>query len=212
MKQFLNRNSAGEELAKKLTIYKNKPCVVLAIPRGGVPVGFEVSKALNCPLGLAWVKKIGHPLMRELAIGAVSQDDSFIDYKSIVSDQYIQSEIQRIRSRFEEMKKIVQDQTEEIDLKDKILLLIDDGIATGHTILAGIHLLRKKNPAKIIVATPVAPEDAIQKLNSVADEVVVLYIPEFFTGISGFYSDFTQLEDEDVRHYLNRANKQNIHL
>ena len=208
MKRFLNREAAGEELAEKLGVYRYKPCAVLAIPRGGVPVGFKIAQKLSCSLGLVWVKKIGHPLSPELAIGAVSPDDMFVDYNSIASESYIKSEIQRIRIRFAEMKKKVQDPTDSIDLKNKIIILVDDGIATGHTISAAIRLLRNKMPAKIIVATPVAPDDAITKLMTLADEMVVSYTPEFFTGISSFYEDFTQLQDEDVKYYITKKNKE----
>jgi putative phosphoribosyl transferase len=210
MKRFLNRETAGKEIAEKLAIYKDKSCVVLAIPRGGVPLGFEISKTLECPLGLVWVKKIGHPLSPELAIGAVSPDDMFIDYNSIASDLYLHSEIEKIRARFNEMKKTLGDPTGNTDLKNKIIILVDDGIATGHTISAAIRLLRKKLPAKIIIAVPVAPGDAVKKIKTIADEVIVLYIPEFFTGISGFYTDFTQLSDEDVAKYINASMNKKI--
>lgn len=208
MKRFLNRGTAGKELAEKLAIYKDKSCVVLAIPRGGVPLGFEISKTLECPLGLVWVKKIRHPLSPELAIGAVSPDDTFIEYNSIASDLYIHSEIERIRARFNEMKKTMEDPTCNTDLKNKIIILVDDGIATGHTISAAIRLLRKKMPAKIIVAIPVAPYDAIDKVSALADEVIVVYTPDLFTGISSFYEDFTQLQDEDVKYYITKKNKE----
>jgi predicted phosphoribosyltransferase len=207
MKRFLNRESAGKELADRLIKFSKEPCVVLAIPRGGVPVGYAIARQLNAPLGLIWVKKIGHPLSPELAIGAVSPDDSFIAYKSAASDLYIQSEIKKIRERFIEIKKNIQDPTEKMDLKNKTIIVVDDGIATGHTILAAIQLLRRKLPAKIIIAIPVAPDDAIDKLRGAADEVIITYQPEYFTGISSFYTDFTQLKDEEVAEYLRRMQK-----
>ena len=202
MKRFLNRVSAGRELGEILSSYRQYPCVVLAIPRGGVPVGFQIARKLHCPLGLVWAKKIGHPLSPELAIGAVSPDDTYIDYKSAASANYIHAETEKIRRRFSELKEKLNDHTEDIDLKGKYLILTDDGIATGHTMIAGVRLLRKKLPEKIIVAVPVAPEDAIKKLTNIADEVLVLYRPEWFTGIGGFYEDFTQLTDEEVHQYL----------
>jgi putative phosphoribosyl transferase len=202
MKRFLNRLSAGSELADMLAHYQPYPCVVMTIPRGGVPVGFKIAQKLNCSLGLVWVKKIGHPLSPELAIGAVSPDDVLIDYKSTASDNYIHAETDKIRTRFTELKKLLNDHSDKIELKGKYLILVDDGIATGHTIIAAIKILRKKMPKKIIVAVPVAPEDVIKTLNAIADDVIVLYHPEWFTGIGSVYEDFTQLTDEEVRKYL----------
>jgi putative phosphoribosyl transferase len=207
MKKFNNREAAGEELAEKLMIYKNKPCVVMAIPRGGVPVGYAICKQLRCPMGLVWVKKIGHPLSPELAIGAVSPDDHIIDYKSAASDLYLKNEIEKIRSRFKEMKSKLNDKSENIDLKDKVIIVVDDGIATGHTIEAAIKMLRGKTHAKIIVATPVASENAVKNLAFYADEVVVAYVPDIFLGIGGFYTDFTQLSDEETAAYIKKSER-----
>jgi predicted phosphoribosyltransferase len=111
-------------------------------------------------------------------------------------------ETQKIRQRFSELKEKLKDNTEDIELKGKYLILTDDGIATGHTMIAAIRLLRKKLPKKIIVAVPVAPNDAIETLTAIADDVIVLYHPEWFTGIGSFYEDFTQLTDEKVKEYL----------
>jgi predicted phosphoribosyltransferase len=204
MQKFLNRLEAGEMLAEKLTFLKDSPCIVMAIPRGGVPVGFAISRKLKCPLGLVWVKKIGHPLNPELAIGAVSPDDYCIEYKSAASESYIQSEIIHIRTRFNEMKKKLNDDSEKLDLINKTIILVDDGIATGHTMEVAVKLLRNKSPAQIIVATPVAPVDIKNKLNRLADDIITVYEPKGFTGIGFYYENFTQLEDEEVKEYLTK--------
>jgi predicted phosphoribosyltransferase len=198
MKRFQNRKTAGCELAKKLADYKTYPGIVLGIPRGGIPVAHEISHVLQWPLGLVWVKKIGHPFSPEMAIGAATETEVLLGSEETLSDPYIQSAVKGIRDRFSEMKKLIHDPTEKMDFMNKHLVIVDDGIATGHTLLAAIQHLRKKKPAKIIVAIPVAPHDAVVKLEEAADHVIVLYQPDYFSGISAFYEEFNQLTTEEV--------------
>jgi len=202
MKRFLNRKMAGQELAEKLLGYKHETGIVLGIPKGGIPVAYEISKELNWPLGLIWVKKIGHPFSQEMAIGAVTESEYFLSEEQEISDPYILSCIEGIRDRFTAMKKIIHDPTEKMDFRNKYIIIVDDGIATGHTIIAAIHHIRKKNPVKIIVTIPVAPHDAVLKLEKFADEVIVLHQPDFFTGISAFYEEFKQLTTEEAALYF----------
>jgi putative phosphoribosyl transferase len=202
MKRFLNRKTAGRQLAEKIAAYKSNQGIVLGIPRGGIPVAHEISHALHWPLGVIWVKKIGHPFSPEMAIGAVTETEILLSEEQNISDPYIQSAVEGIRDRFREMKQIIHDPTEKMDFMNKHIVIVDDGIATGHTLLAAIQHLRKKKPAKIIVAIPVAPHDAVLKLENAADEVIVLYQPGFFTGISAFYEEFEQLTTEQAALYF----------
>lgn len=194
--------AAGEELAEKLIPYKPYRGIVMGIPRGGIPVANEISHALKWPLGLIWVKKIGHPFSPEMAIGAVTETEIFLGEEQALSDPYIQSAVEGIRDRFSEMKQSIHDPTEKMDFLNKHIVIVDDGIATGHTLLAAIQHMRKKRPAKIIVAIPVAPHDAVLKLENAADEVIVLYEPGFFSGISAFYDEFSQLTTEEAAAYF----------
>lgn len=201
---FQNRSEAGIALASKLRKYQNIPGVILAVPRGGVPVAYEVAKELNIPLELVLVKKIGHPLEKEYAIGAVGLKDSFIVPHENVSDDYLKKETEKIRSRLLEMKRKFLGTREPEDLNGKTVIIIDDGIATGNTLLATVNIIKKSHPAKIIVAAPVVSKSAADKLRFEVDDLVALIIPEIFYGVGLFYHDFTQVQDDEVLEYLSR--------
>lgn len=201
---FRNRTDAGTRLAEKLKKFKKEPGIIMAVPRGGVPVAYAVAKELNLPVELVLTKKIGHPLNKEYAIGAASLTDYFIIPHEGVTDHYIESELQLIRSRLKEMQKTLQSDTLPENYEGKTLLIIDDGIATGNTILGTIKLLRKNRPGKIVIAAPVASEPAVEMLAKEADEVIVLLIPSEFYGVGAFYEDFGQVSDEEVMYYLNK--------
>lgn len=201
---FRDRTEAGLLLAEKLTQYKGQPGVVLAVPRGGVPVAFEVARQLELPLELILTKKIGHPLNKEYAIGAASLSDHFVIPHEQVSDEYINSEIARIRRKLREMyAKFLGDREPEL-LAGKTVIVIDDGIATGNTLLGTIQVLRKSNPGRIIIAAPVASPQAVEKLSRLVDEMVVIFAPETFSGVGAFYEDFSQVSDEEVLDYLEK--------
>ncbi|HOZ68657.1 MAG TPA: phosphoribosyltransferase family protein [Chitinophagaceae bacterium] len=201
---FRNRTDAGTRLAEKLKKFKKEPGIIMAVPRGGVPVAYAVAKELNLPVELVLTKKIGHPLNKEYAIGAASLTDYFIIPHEGVTDHYIESELQLIRSRLKEMQKTLQADTLPENYEGKTLLIIDDGIATGNTILGTIKLLHKNRPGKIVIAAPVASEPAVEMLAKEADEVIVLLIPSEFYGVGAFYEDFRQVSDEEVMYYLNK--------
>lgn len=201
---FRNRTDAGTRLAEKLKKFKKEPGIIMAVPRGGVPVAYAVAKELNLPVELVLTKKIGHPLNKEYAIGAASLTDYFIIPHEGVTDHYIESELQLIRSRLKEMQKTLQADTLPENYEGKTLLIIDDGIATGNTILGTIKLLRKNRPGKIVIAAPVASEPAVEMLAKEADEVIVLLIPSEFYGVGAFYEDFRQVSDEEVMYYLDK--------
>lgn len=201
---FRNRIEAGLLLADKLKKYQSGTGLVLAIPRGGVPVAYAVAKELDLPIELILTKKIGHPTNKEYAIGAASLTDYFTIPHENVTEEYIASEVTRIRSRLKEMYKIFMGDREPANLEGKTVIIIDDGIATGNTLMGTIQLLRKGKPEKIIIAVPVASSSAIRMLAKEVDEIVVVYVPDQFYGVGAFYDDFEQVTDEEVMYYLEK--------
>lgn len=199
---FQNRAEAGIMLAAKLKKYRNEPGVVLAVPRGGVPVACAVAKELGFPLEIVLTKKIGHPVNKEYAIGAASLTDYFVIPHENVSDEYIHGEVQRIRIRLKDMYEKFMGSTAPVSLEGKTVIVVDDGIATGNTLLGTVNVLRKGKPGKLIVAVPVASANAVTKLSKEVDEVIAVLIPEPFYGVGSFYKDFTQVSDEEVIEYL----------
>ena len=205
--KYTNRTDAGLKLAFELRRFATNNCVVCAIPRGGVPVAFEVAASLHLPMQLVLAKKIGHPVNKEYAIGAASLTGYFVWANEHVSDEYIHEEVERIQTRLQEMKTKFCTGHSTFELKGKTLLVIDDGIVTGNTILATIQLLRKEDPLKIVAAVPVASSQAYRQLQKDVDEVVCLHIAEQFTGVGAFYHDFSQVTDEEVNNYLDEMEK-----
>lgn len=203
---FRDRLDAGRQLAVKLIQYKNEPGVILAIPRGGVPVAFELAKEFKMPLELVLTKKIGHPGNKEYAIGAASLYDYFIVPHENVTAQYIEEELVNIRSRLNEMSRKFIKGKSPIQLKGKTIIIVDDGIATGNTLMGTVNLLKKSNPKKIVIAVPVASKIAFYKLSKEVDEIVALLIPEIFNGVWEFYEDFQQVTDEEVIELLDKIN------
>lgn len=201
---FKDRLAAGTLLAEKLKKYKNDPGIILAVPRGGVPVAYAVARELGFPVEVILTKKIGHPLNKEYAIGAATLTDYFVVPHEKVSEQYIQQQLNEIRSRLKKMYKHYIGDRQPASLQDKTVIVIDDGIATGNTITGVIRMLRKKNPYKIIIGAPVASKNAFQELSRVADDVVVVEMPELFFGVGSFYENFEQVEDDEVMFYLDK--------
>jgi putative phosphoribosyl transferase len=201
---FQNRSEAGMLLASKLRKYQNIPGVLLAVPRGGVPVAYEVAKELNMPLEVILVKKLGHPLNKEYAIGAVSLKDMFVIPHENVTDFYIQKQVEKIRLRLQEMQERFMGEKEPENIQGRTIIIIDDGVATGNTLLATIRLLRKEKPLKIVVAVPVISKSAARKITLAADELIAVLIPETFYGVGQFYDDFTQVSDDEVATYLQK--------
>jgi putative phosphoribosyl transferase len=211
MKLFKDRIHAGKILAEMLSQYANSPnTLILALPRGGVPIAFEVAKSLRLPLDVWLVRKLGHPQNKELAIGAISLgyvkvfneallkhfELSPLEIAQIVAEEEI--ELERRNRRYRDSKPIPR-------LSNKTLVLIDDGFATGATMRAAITALRKFNPAKIIAAAPVGSIEACQELEVVADELICLYTPEPFGGVGMWYESFDQVSDHEVNDYLKKA-------
>jgi predicted phosphoribosyltransferase len=193
-----DRIEAGLLLAEKLKKYQNSNTVVLAVPRGGVPIGSIIAKSLHLPLDIILSKKIGHPYNKEFAIGAVSMESMIIDEHSEIPKEYIDDEIVRLRKLLRGKYQLYMGNREPLDIKGKNVILVDDGIATGNTLLASISMLRKRKPAKIIVAVPVLPYDTVPVFEKNTDELVYLIASKYFRGVGGFYEDFNQVEDDEV--------------
>jgi predicted phosphoribosyltransferase len=208
---FRDRTEAGKLLATKLTRYKDRPDVlVLALPRGGVPVAFEVAQALRVPLDIFLVRKLGVPGHEELAMGAIATGDmrvlneDTIDYLGIppsVIDAIAETELKELKRR----ELAYRGNRPKPDVKDKTIILIDDGLATGSTIRAAAQALRRQAPARIIVAVPVSAPETCDEYQIGVDEIICAVTPEPFFGVGQWYLDFSQTTDEEVRDLLAQA-------
>jgi putative phosphoribosyl transferase len=202
---FENRNDAAQKLIPYLEKFKDKEAILLAIPRGGIAIAFPVAKSCHLKLDLLMTKKIGHPKHEEFAVGAVNLEDHVVDNWPDVSMAYADSEINKIRQSLKERYKLFMGNREPLSLENKIVIIVDDGIATGHTILSAIKMLRKQNPEKIVVAVPVAPLDTAKKIRQHVDEFICLYTPPDFHGVGQYYTDFTQVSDEEVIAFITKS-------
>jgi putative phosphoribosyl transferase len=197
---FKDRTDAANQLAAELIRFKNEDVVVLAIPRGGLPIGSVIAKTLNAPLDIILTKKIGHPLNKEYAVGAVSLQNRILDDTLDISERYIEEETQRIRkllqARYDQYYKKHKPQ----NLKSKTVIIVDDGIATGNTLFATVDIVQQQNPTSIIVAVPVAPASVIQKLRAIPyiDEVLCLKTPYYFEAVGLHYIDFKPVTDNEA--------------
>lgn len=199
---FLNRKDAGQALANGLGEYRAEDGIVLAIPRGGVPIGLEIAKALGWPLEVALSKKIGHPTNKEYAIGAASLNGYVLNPEISVSPEYLEKELARIRDKLQQYHQLYLHHQQPVEYKGKTVILTDDGVATGHTLLSIIALIRANMPGKLVVAIPVAPPEAVRKISQQADSVLCLEAPEDFRSVGQFYRDFEQLDDHEVTEML----------
>lgn len=204
---FKNRKEAADILIPYLDRYRNKNSIVLAIPRGGVPIAYAVAKAYSWPMDLLMAKKIGHPTHPEFAIGAVTPEDYSIDDHTDVPQSYVDTEVHRIQKSLKDKYRQFTEGRKPINIENKTAIIIDDGLATGNTILAAIEVLRKQNPAKIVVAIPVAPWESAEKIRQYVDDFVCLYTPQPFFGVGTHYSDFAQVSDEEVMKLLRNAHR-----
>ena len=205
---FEDRNDAGTQLAKKLTKFKEENVVVLAIPRGGLPVGAQVAKSLQAPLDVVLTKKIGYPTNKEYAIGAVSLESIVLTNAMGIEKSYIDQETARIRKTLRERYNQYYKHQSPANLKNKTIIIVDDGVATGNTLLATIELVYKQNPSKIIIAIPVAPASAIYKISNTEniDEVICILIPDNFKAVGQFYKNFEQVTDQKAIQILEKTN------
>ena len=208
---FRDRSQAGKHLATKLLHYKDRPDVrVLALPRGGVPVAFEVAQALRVPLDIFLVRKLGVPGHEELAMGAIASggvrvlNDEVVDYLGIperVIDSIAAQELSELTRR----ERAYRGDRPEPDVKGKTVILVDDGLATGSTIRAAAQALRQRGPRQIVVAVPVSASETCDEYRMGVDEIVCAETPEPFFGVGRWYTDFSQTSDEEVHDLLERA-------
>ena len=207
---FKDRTDAGLLLVKKLSNYhNNKDAVVVTIPRGGIPLGYVIAKGLHLPLELVLSKKIGHPLHKEFAIGAVTLSDRILsDAANDISRMYIEEETSRIRTILKERQDGYYDTRKPISFKNKIVIVVDDGVATGNTLMSSIKLIEKQKPSQIIVALPVGPPSVIEKIKNIpyVNDTICLLVPENFRAVGQFYKNFDPIKDNEVVTLLEKAN------
>jgi putative phosphoribosyl transferase len=208
---FANRTEAGRLLAEKLVQYAGRDdVIVLGLPRGGVPVAFEVARRLGVPLDVFIVRKLGVPGFEELAAGAIASGGVRVLNEDVMrsiphADEAVEAVTARETAELERREQIYRDGRPPPELRDRIVILVDDGLATGASMRAAVKALRQSGAAKIVVAVPVGPPDTCRELQEEADETICLSTPEFFQAVGQYYEDFSQTSDEDVRELLSQA-------
>jgi putative phosphoribosyl transferase len=206
---FRNRREAGKALAKALEAYHVRPnLVVLALPRGGVPVAYEVAHALGAPLDVFVVRKLGVPSQPELAMGAVASggalflDEKLIDWEGIPRNQ-VNDVIRNAQREIAQYEETFRGGHSAASVAGKTVILVDDGLATGSTMRAAVAAARQEHAARVVVAVPVCPHETCELIDEVADEVVCLETPHGFTAVGEWYQDFEQTTDDEVMRLLN---------
>jgi putative phosphoribosyl transferase len=210
MNGFRNRADAGQLLARKLTVYVNQNDIsiyVLALPRGGVPVAFEIAHVLAAPLDVCVVRKLGVPGHEELAMGAIASGGVRVLNRDVVEllkipERIVDAVSAREKNELQWRERVYRGDRPPLTLKDAIVILVDDGIATGATMQAAIQALRQQEPVCLVVATPVAPPDICALFTELADEFVCLIQPSLFISVGAWYRDFRPVTDEEVRGLL----------
>ena len=208
---FSNRAEAGRQLAEKLDKYAGrKDVIVLGLPRGGVPVAYEVAKRLRAPLDVFIVRKLGVPGFEELAAGAIASGGVRVLNEEVMraipyADEAIEAVTVRETAELERREQIYREGRPSPELRDRTVILVDDGLATGATMRAAVKALRQRGVAQIVVAVPVGPPDTCREIEQEADETICLSTPPFFQAVGQYYEDFSQTSDEDVRELLSQA-------
>lgn len=208
---FASRADAGKQLAERLLAYAAPDTRVLALPRGGVPVAYEVARALRAPLDVVVVRKIGAPGHEELALGAIASGGvRVLNDETIVAlgvdAQTLEAIAQRESEELRRREIAYRGTLPALDVTGRTVILVDDGLATGASMFAAVVAVRPRNPRSIVVAVPVAPTDTCRVLAAQVDDVVCVATPRPFRGVGAWYDDFRQITDEEVREYLQRAN------
>lgn len=208
---FKDRVTAGRELADALSHYAGRgDVIVLGLPRGGVPVALQVAEILGVSLDLMLVRKLGLPGHKELAMGAIATGGSSVLNEDVVryyniSAEVIEAATAEERQELQRRERLYRGERPVPELRDRCVILVDDGLATGATMRAAVLALRQQAPAQIVVAVPVAPPDTVALLRAIVDEIVCLATPEPFWGVGRWYQDFAQTTDAEVRELLARA-------
>ena len=208
---FINRTEAGRLLAEKLETYANRnDVVVLGLPRGGVPVAYEVAKRLHATLDVFIVRKLGVPGFEELAAGAIASGGVRVLNEEVVraipyASEAIEVVTARETSELQRREQTYREGRSAPELRNKVVILVDDGLATGATMRAAVKALRERDVAKIVVAVPVGPPDTCEEVARDADEAICLNTPLFFQAVGQYYEDFSQTSDDDVRDLLSKA-------
>lgn len=213
MDQFKNRREAGQRLALQLERYTGRTdLIVLALPRGGVPVAYEIAQSLRAPLDVLVVRKLGVPGHEELAMGAIAGGGIRVLHDAVIRAIGLPSAVVDQVTRDEERELLRREAAYRgsrpaLPVEDRVVILVDDGLATGSTMRAAIAAIRQRRPARIIVAVPVAPPETCEELRDEADEVYCAVIPAVFFGVGQWYEDFSQTTDEEVRSLLECRNE-----
>jgi putative phosphoribosyl transferase len=208
---FTDRRHAGRELASRLAAFAGREdVIVLALPRGGVPVGYEVASALGVPMDVFLVRKLGTPGHRELAMGAIASGGIRVLNEDVVqwygvSEAAIEQVVLEEQQELQRRERAYRDDRPGPDLSNRIVILIDDGLATGSTMRAAAQAVRAHRPARIIIAVPVGAPQTCAELATVADEVICARTPEAFSAVGQWYLDFDQTEDDEVRQLLQKS-------
>jgi putative phosphoribosyl transferase len=200
---FRDRVDAGRRLAERLAVHSGESAVVVALPRGGVPVAAEVAKALGAPLDVLVVRKLGCPWQPELGMGAIAEGDITVRNEDLierigVDDATIRAVADRERAELDRRVRRYRGDRPPVPVEGRTAILVDDGIATGSTARAAVDVLRRRGASRVVLAVPVAPREAVIALGDVADEVVAVETPRLFMAIGQFYDDFTQTSDDEV--------------
>jgi len=211
MMTYQDRSDAGRRLAKALSKYKGRSAVILALPRGGVPVAAEVAAALDAPLDLVLVRKIGVPTQPELAMGAVVdgttpiivRNEEVIELSGTTADEF-DAACKRELAEIERRRQLYIGERSRAEITGQVVIVIDDGIATGATTRAALQAIRNRKPKELVLAVPVAPPDTITGLRGEVDALICLETPELFGAIGYFYRDFRQVSDQEVVAILKR--------
>ena len=206
--RFKNRVDAGNQLAQKILKRRPDQTIVVALPRGGVPLGLEISNAHGILFDVVLAKKLVHPLQREFAIGAVSENcEPILNEEIDVDEKWIEEDTARVRMEIKRRRDQYNQFLTQHSLSGKDVIIVDDGIATGMTMFAAIESVKNQNPNRILVAVPIIPNDTNRILESMVDEVIAIEVPIHFKGAVGaYYQDFSQITDEDVENMIVNQN------
>jgi putative phosphoribosyl transferase len=205
--RFRDRSDAGRQLAGRLAHLVAERPVIVALPRGGVPVGAEIARALNAPLDVILVRKVGAPDRPELAAGALGEDGVTVRNVAVLHQlglswddlsEEVDAQWAQLRSRQQEIRS----DRPRVDLRDRTVVIVDDGIATGSTVVAAMRVVRAMDARRVVLAVPVAPPETVESMEILADEVMCLQVPERFHAVGQWFKDFSQVSDEEVRDLL----------